>query len=202
MRFYLNRGASRSRGDWAVFAADLTIAEVVAGAEPKLQVIGTLVNLSQMALFTPIVLESFPRQSWYLAYELIMDLAGVAILLGVTLAAFRRLVLRPKTLESLYQTHAPDAYDLAVADTRLYAATRSDGLWIVDVADPSSMHLEGKVDLGKFADQMANQLQNLIQMDWGWVVLFIGAALLLAATSWAAVRMVSAHEASQTKVCC
>lgn len=41
--------------------------------------------------------------------------------------------------------------------------------------------LEGKVDLGKFADQMANQLQNLIQMDWGWVVLFIGAALLLAA---------------------
>lgn len=41
--------------------------------------------------------------------------------------------------------------------------------------------LEGKVDLGKFADQMTNQLQNLIQMDWGWVVVLIGSALLLTA---------------------
>ena len=65
-----------------------------------IQVLGTLVNLSQMAFFTPFVLTSFPRQGWYLAYELIMDLAGVAILLGVLLAAFRRLVLRPKTLET------------------------------------------------------------------------------------------------------
>lgn len=65
-----------------------------------IQVIGTAINLMQMALFTPFALENFPRQGWYLAYELIMDLAGVAILLGVTLAVFRRLVLRPKALET------------------------------------------------------------------------------------------------------
>ena len=65
-----------------------------------IQVIGTAINLMQMALFTPFVLESFPRQGWYLAYELFMDLAGVAILLGVLMAAFRRFVLRPKTLET------------------------------------------------------------------------------------------------------
>ena len=57
-----------------------------------IQVIGTAINLMQMALFTPFALENFPRQGWYLAYELVMDLAGVAILVGVTLAAFRRLV--------------------------------------------------------------------------------------------------------------
>lgn len=65
-----------------------------------IQVVGTAINLLQMALFTPFALENFPRQGWYLVYELIMDLAGVAILLGVSLAAFRRLVLRPKTLEN------------------------------------------------------------------------------------------------------
>ena len=75
-----------------------------------IQVIGTAINLMQMALFTPFALENFPRQGWYLAYELIMDLAGVAILLGVTLAAFRRLVLRPKTLETRWD----DLYALAM----------------------------------------------------------------------------------------
>ena len=66
----------------------------------SIQVIGTAINLMQMKLFTPFALETFPRTGWYLAYELTMDLAGVAILLGVLLAAFRRGVLRPKTLET------------------------------------------------------------------------------------------------------
>lgn len=52
--------------------------------------------------------------------------------------------------------------------------------------------LEGKIDLGKFADQMANQMQNLIQMDWGWVVLLIAAALLLGAAFMATKNAVSA----------
>lgn len=63
-----------------------------------IQVIGTAINLMQMALFTPFALENFPRGSLYLAYEVIMDLAGVLILIGVGMAAFRRFVLKPKTL--------------------------------------------------------------------------------------------------------
>lgn len=75
-----------------------------------IQVIGTAINLMQMQLFTPFALTDFPRQGWYLAYELTMDLAGVAILLGVLLAAFRRYVLRPKTLETRWD----DSYALAM----------------------------------------------------------------------------------------
>lgn len=63
-----------------------------------IQVIGTAINLMQMALFTPFALENFPRNGWYFFYEFIMDLAGVFILMGVGMAFFRRLVTKPKYL--------------------------------------------------------------------------------------------------------
>ncbi|MCI0521266.1 MAG: respiratory nitrate reductase subunit gamma [Chloroflexi bacterium] len=65
-----------------------------------LQVVGTAINLMQMQLFIPFVELPFPRGAAYLADELIMDLAGVAILTGVVMALFRRLAVRPKTLET------------------------------------------------------------------------------------------------------
>jgi nitrate reductase gamma subunit len=65
-----------------------------------IQVVGTAINLMQMQLFIPFVELPFPRNSGYLAYELLMDLAGISILLGVLMAGFRRVVLRPKTLET------------------------------------------------------------------------------------------------------
>jgi Fe-S oxidoreductase/nitrate reductase gamma subunit len=70
-----------------------------------IQVIGTAINLMQMQLFIPFVELPFPRNNAYLAYELIMDMAGVAILLGISMAAFRRLVWRPKTLESQWDDY-------------------------------------------------------------------------------------------------
>jgi len=70
-----------------------------------IQVIGTAINLMQMALFTPFALENFPRGNWYFAYEFIMDLAGLFILTGVLMAAFRRLVLRPKSLPTAWDDY-------------------------------------------------------------------------------------------------
>ncbi|MFN2152126.1 MAG: heterodisulfide reductase-related iron-sulfur binding cluster [Anaerolineales bacterium] len=63
-----------------------------------IQVIGTAINLMQMALFTPFAIENFPRSGWYHFYEFTMDLAGVFILIGVGMAFYRRLVMKPKTL--------------------------------------------------------------------------------------------------------
>jgi len=60
-----------------------------------IQVVGTAINLMQMALFTPFALENFPRNSWYFFYEFIMDLAGVFILVGVVIAIIRRIIIRP-----------------------------------------------------------------------------------------------------------
>jgi Fe-S oxidoreductase len=65
-----------------------------------IQILGTLVNLTQMQLFIPFLELPFPRGNGYLIFELIMDLAGIAIIIGVLLALFRRLVLRPKSLVS------------------------------------------------------------------------------------------------------
>jgi Fe-S oxidoreductase len=70
-----------------------------------IQVLGTFVNLTQMALFIPLLELPFPRGVGYQVFELVMDLAGVAILLGVIMAAFRRFVLRPKTLESSWDDY-------------------------------------------------------------------------------------------------
>ena len=65
-----------------------------------IQVLGTVINLMQMQLFIPFVELPFPRGTAYLGFEFIMDLAGLAILLGVAMAAIRRFGLRPKTLET------------------------------------------------------------------------------------------------------
>ncbi|MBK5106501.1 MAG: respiratory nitrate reductase subunit gamma [Anaerolineales bacterium] len=70
-----------------------------------IQVLGTFVNLTQMALFIPLLELPFPRGTGYQVFELVMDLAGVVILLGVIMAAFRRLVLRPKNLESSWDDY-------------------------------------------------------------------------------------------------
>ncbi len=64
-----------------------------------IQVLGTIINILNMLLFFPWVI-TFPRGTAYFIYELVMDIAGVMILVGVIMAFFRRLVLRPKTLES------------------------------------------------------------------------------------------------------
>jgi Fe-S oxidoreductase len=70
-----------------------------------IQVLGTFVNLTQMQLFIPLLELPFPRDGGYLAFELVMDLAGIAILLGITMALFRRLVMRPKTLGSSWDDY-------------------------------------------------------------------------------------------------
>src|SRR4030066_1072213 len=69
-----------------------------------IQVLGTVINLLNMLLFFPWVI-TFPRGTAYLIYELVMDIAGLAILAGVTMAFFRRIVLRPKSLETRWDDY-------------------------------------------------------------------------------------------------
>jgi Fe-S oxidoreductase/nitrate reductase gamma subunit len=73
-----------------------------------IQVLGTAINLMQMQLFIPFVELPFPRGGLYLTFELVMDLAGVAIILGVLMAIFRRVMLKPKNLETRWD----DSYAL------------------------------------------------------------------------------------------
>ncbi len=69
-----------------------------------IQVVGTIINILNMLLFFPWVI-TFPRGTAYLIYELVMDIAGVMIVVGVIMAFFRRLVLRPKALESRWDDY-------------------------------------------------------------------------------------------------
>src|SRR4030066_1536655 len=69
-----------------------------------IQVLGTIINLLNMLLFFPWVI-TFPRGTAFLIYEVFMDLAGFAILLGVTMAFFRRIVINPKFLETRWDDY-------------------------------------------------------------------------------------------------
>ena len=64
-----------------------------------IQVIGTAIKIMQMGLFVPFTWPLF-SEGVYFGYELIMDLAGIAILLGVILALMRRLIFKPDFLEN------------------------------------------------------------------------------------------------------
>lgn len=55
------------------------VMHVLIFAGVTIQVLGTFVNLTQMQLFIPLLELPFPRGSGYLIFELVMDLAGIAI---------------------------------------------------------------------------------------------------------------------------
>jgi Fe-S oxidoreductase/nitrate reductase gamma subunit len=66
--------------------------------------IGHMVLLLQMPIFLPLEL-SFPSGNTYLVFETISDFAGIALLIGLLMAAIRRLILKPSYLESRWDDY-------------------------------------------------------------------------------------------------
>ena len=71
----------------------------------SIQILGTIVNLLQYPLFLPFIIP-WPKTGWYLGFELVMDIAGGMILIGVVMAALRRLFFRPKYLVNRWEDWA------------------------------------------------------------------------------------------------
>jgi len=94
----------------------------------SIQFIGTAINLMQMKLFTPFEL-TIPRQGGYLFYEFIMDLAGIFILIGVLMAAFRRKILKPKTLGYKWD----DYFAIILLTLMALAGFTTEGLRLIGV---------------------------------------------------------------------
>ena len=62
-----------------------------------IQILGTVINILQYPLFVPIEL-NFPRGVAYLGFELVMDIGGGMILVGVLMAFARRAFFKPEFL--------------------------------------------------------------------------------------------------------
>jgi Fe-S oxidoreductase/nitrate reductase gamma subunit len=69
-----------------------------------IQIIGTAIKIMQMGLFIPFTWPLF-SQNVYLGYELIMDLAGAAILLGSLMALIRRGIIKPDYMENSWDDY-------------------------------------------------------------------------------------------------
>jgi Fe-S oxidoreductase/nitrate reductase gamma subunit len=141
------------------------------------QVLGTIIIILNMLLFLPWVI-TFPRGTAYLVYELIMDIAGVAILVGVLMALFRRLILRPKNLESRWD----DYYALIMLGLIPILGFNTEGLRILATNPPwAAWSPVGNFVAGHWAalgltSQGAAQLHDILF----WV--HVGIALILVAS--------------------
>jgi Fe-S oxidoreductase/nitrate reductase gamma subunit len=143
-----------------------------------IQVIGTVINILNMLLFFPWTI-TFPRGTAYLYYELIMDIAGIMILVGVLMAFLRRLVLRPKYLES----HWDDYYALSMLalipllgftleGTRLLAANPPWAAW--SIVGNQVAHLLSALGVTPAG---ATQLHDIIFWTHAAVVLILVASI-------------------------
>ena len=94
-----------------------------------IQIIGTAINLMQMKLFTPFEL-SIPRMEGYFFYEWIMDLAGIFIIVGVSMALIRRLVMKPKILGYKWD----DYFSLILLGLMALAGFSTEGLRLISVS--------------------------------------------------------------------
>ncbi len=74
-----------------------------------IQILGTIVNILQYPLFTPFII-NWPREGYYLGFELVMDIGGIMIIVGVVMAVLRRSVRRPSYLVN----HWDDWYSLGL----------------------------------------------------------------------------------------
>jgi len=143
-----------------------------------IQVIGTAIALLQMQLFVPFVELPFPREGFYLATELVMDLAGVAIVVGVLMALYRRLVLRPASLP----THWDDLYALVLLLIIPLAGFTTEGLRILAISPPWA----NWSPIGLATAQLLSAIGLTPEAAWSihswfyWV--HIGIALLLVAS--------------------
>ncbi len=98
----------------------------------SVQILGTIVNLLQYPLFLPFTI-AWPKATWYLGFELVMDIAGGMILVGVVMAALRRLFFRPKYLINRWEDWAGLILLAAIAIfgffTEAVRLTEADPAW-------------------------------------------------------------------------
>jgi Fe-S oxidoreductase/nitrate reductase gamma subunit len=98
-----------------------------------IQVIGTIINILQYPLFLPFDMSSlFPLGGAYQGFELVMDIGGAMIILGVLMAFARRLFFKPDHLPTRWD----DWYALGLLLLIVLIGFASEGVRLLAV-DPS-----------------------------------------------------------------
>jgi Fe-S oxidoreductase/nitrate reductase gamma subunit len=98
--------------------------------------IGTLIVAFQADVADPLLGWHFFKGAFYLGFSLVLDLAGIAALLGICMALWRRSVLKPKFIESernwagiLWLLLAVIVSGFLVEGLRIAATQPAHGMW-------------------------------------------------------------------------
>ncbi|MGD2059102.1 MAG: respiratory nitrate reductase subunit gamma, partial [Anaerolineales bacterium] len=91
-----------------------------------IQILGTIINLLQYPLFIPVEL-NFPRGAAYLGFELVMDIGGAMILIGLLMAFARRAFFKPDSLPNRWD----DWYAIALLFVITMIGFTSEGVRIL-----------------------------------------------------------------------
>jgi Fe-S oxidoreductase/nitrate reductase gamma subunit len=94
-----------------------------------IQIFGTIINILQYPLFLPFVIP-WPTEAAYLGFELIMDIGGLMILIGVLMAFLRRAFFRPTYLKNNWG----DWYALGLLVAVVLVGYLSEGIRLTAVA--------------------------------------------------------------------
>jgi Fe-S oxidoreductase/nitrate reductase gamma subunit len=94
-----------------------------------IQLIGTVIIILQYPLFLPIELP-WPREAAYLGFELVMDLGGLMIIVGILLAAIRRIIRKPSYLINRWD----DWYALALLFIIALLGYSTEGVRLMSVS--------------------------------------------------------------------
>jgi len=94
-----------------------------------IQLIGTVIVILQYPLFLPIELP-WPRQAAYLGFELVMDLGGLMIIVGILMATLRRIVRKPSFLINRWD----DWYALALLFVIALLGYSTEGVRLMSVS--------------------------------------------------------------------
>ena len=141
-----------------------------------IQVLGTIVNLLQYPLFLPFTIDFFPRGAAYLWFELIMDLAGVAIIVGVLMALVRRGILRPSYLKSRWD----DWFSLGLLFTIAAVGFLSEALRLMAARPPWAAWspVGNAIALGLASIQMSPATFDIVHQVTFWTHVLTGLALV------------------------
>jgi Fe-S oxidoreductase/nitrate reductase gamma subunit len=140
--------------------------------------VGTILIMVQVDITDPLFRARFLEGDFYLTFSLVLDVAGLAVLLMLGGLLVQRFVIRPKGLETVFDDYLTHALLLAILVTGFFVeGARMAATEIPAEASVASFSPVGNLVGRLFVDLSPTQLELLHECLW-WLHLVLGLAFI------------------------